>query len=135
MADTGPSTRPTDSKDAQIILRGTRSLGYGFVTFGSQDDATKAVGAIDKTDIGGRQVNVEIAKPPPVRPRLTSTSFEKTREAEHEDRVLREDLFPRLRPAPPRRPPPKATPRSARPRPPPPPRCEQPGVSIPSEPD
>jgi RNA recognition motif-containing protein len=54
--------------DAQIILRGTRSLGYGFVTFANKDEAAAAVGKLDKTELGGRVVNVEIAKPPPGAP-------------------------------------------------------------------
>lgn len=54
------------SSDVQIILRGSRSLGYGFVTFENTDDAEKAVATTDKTEIEGRQVNVEIAKPAPV---------------------------------------------------------------------
>ncbi|GAA5925823.1 RNA recognition motif domain-containing protein [Sporobolomyces koalae] len=51
--------------DAQVIYRGSRSLGYGFVTFPSEDDAVKAVSQLDKSDISGRQINVELAKPMP----------------------------------------------------------------------
>ncbi|GAA6028144.1 hypothetical protein JCM8097_006878 [Rhodosporidiobolus ruineniae] len=51
--------------DAQIIHRGTRSLGYGFVTYTSEEDAVKAVSQLDKSEISGRQVNVEVAKPMP----------------------------------------------------------------------
>ncbi|GAA6001376.1 hypothetical protein JCM10207_006633 [Rhodosporidiobolus poonsookiae] len=51
--------------DAQIIHRGTRSLGYGFVTYESEDAAAAAVSKLDKSEIAGRQVNVEIAKPMP----------------------------------------------------------------------
>ncbi|GAA5883581.1 hypothetical protein JCM3774_002851 [Rhodotorula dairenensis] len=51
--------------DAQIIHRGTRSLGYGFVTFTSESDAAAAVSQLDKSEIAGRQVNVEVAKPMP----------------------------------------------------------------------
>ncbi|GAA5948070.1 hypothetical protein JCM3765_007094 [Sporobolomyces pararoseus] len=51
--------------DAQVIYRGSRSLGYGFVTFPSEDDATKAVSQLDKSEISGRQINVELAKPMP----------------------------------------------------------------------
>ncbi|KNE89778.1 hypothetical protein PSTG_16775 [Puccinia striiformis f. sp. tritici PST-78] len=54
--------------DVQIIHRGTRSLGYGFVTFVTCEDAEKAVAATDKTDIDGRAINVEIAKPAPGTP-------------------------------------------------------------------
>jgi hypothetical protein len=38
---------------------------YGFVTFPSEDDATKAVSQLDKSEISGRQINVELAKPMP----------------------------------------------------------------------
>ncbi|GAA5893620.1 RNA recognition motif domain-containing protein [Sporobolomyces salmoneus] len=51
--------------DAQVIYRGSRSLGYGFVTFPSEEDATKAVSQLDKSEISGRQINVELAKPMP----------------------------------------------------------------------
>lgn len=37
---------------------------YGFVTFSDEADAIKAVAALDKSEIAGRQVNVELAKPP-----------------------------------------------------------------------
>ncbi|BGO91555.1 hypothetical protein NBRC10512_003215 [Rhodotorula toruloides] len=52
--------------DAQIIHRGRRSLGYGFVTYTSESDAASAVSQLDKSEISGRQVNVEVAKPMPV---------------------------------------------------------------------
>ncbi|GAA6064472.1 hypothetical protein JCM10212_001821 [Sporobolomyces blumeae] len=51
--------------EAQVIYRGSRSLGYGFVTFPSEDDAAKAVSQLDKSEISGRQINVELAKPMP----------------------------------------------------------------------
>ncbi|GAA5830939.1 hypothetical protein JCM3770_002642, partial [Rhodotorula araucariae] len=51
--------------DAQIIHRGTRSLGYGFVTYTNEADAAAAVSQLDKSEISGRQVNVEVAKPMP----------------------------------------------------------------------
>ncbi|MBW0519736.1 hypothetical protein O181_059451 [Austropuccinia psidii MF-1] len=54
--------------DIQIILRGSRSLGYGFVTFAAHEDAEKAVVATDKSEIDGRIINVEIAKPTPGTP-------------------------------------------------------------------
>ncbi|GAA5835473.1 hypothetical protein JCM3766R1_006425, partial [Sporobolomyces carnicolor] len=38
---------------------------YGFVTFPSEEDATKAVSQLDKSEISGRQINVELAKPMP----------------------------------------------------------------------
>lgn len=46
-----------------IITRGTRSLGYGFVEFDSEEEAQTAVKKLDKKEIDGRAINVEIAKP------------------------------------------------------------------------
>jgi len=48
---------------ANIITRGPRSLGYGFVEFDSEEDAQNAVNLLSKKEINGRAVNVEIAKP------------------------------------------------------------------------
>ncbi|KAI9009196.1 hypothetical protein DFJ74DRAFT_646093 [Hyaloraphidium curvatum] len=51
-----------EPKYANIIHRGTRSLGYGFVAFTSDADAEKAVQMMDKKEMEGRQINVELAK-------------------------------------------------------------------------
>jgi|SRR5882762_8688102 RNA recognition motif-containing protein len=51
------------SISAQVILRGTRSAGYGFVAVSSAEAAQKAVETLDKQELDGRQVIVEIAKP------------------------------------------------------------------------
>jgi len=48
---------------ANIITRGPRSLGYGFVEMESEEDATKAVTLLNKKEIDGRPVNVEVARP------------------------------------------------------------------------
>ena len=48
--------------DCKIIARGTKSLGYGFVDMTNDADAEKAVAALNKKDLDGRQINVEIAK-------------------------------------------------------------------------
>jgi RNA recognition motif-containing protein len=48
---------------ANIITRGPRSLGYGFVEFANEEEAKKAVNAMNKKTIDGRDINVEIAKP------------------------------------------------------------------------
>lgn len=50
---------------ANIISRGTRSLGYGFVEFDNESDAQNAVKLLDKAQVGEpqRPINVEIAKP------------------------------------------------------------------------
>ncbi|KAL0581978.1 hypothetical protein V5O48_000036 [Marasmius crinis-equi] len=52
-----------DIISAQVILRGTRSAGYGFVALTSAEAAQKAVEALDKKELDGRPVVVEIAKP------------------------------------------------------------------------
>jgi len=49
--------------DSKIIRRGRRSLGYGFVDFVNEDDAKKAVEAMDHKEMDGRPLNVELAKP------------------------------------------------------------------------
>jgi len=46
-----------------IITRGTRSLGYGFVAFATTDECQAAVDKCHKKELGGREINVEIAKP------------------------------------------------------------------------
>jgi len=48
---------------ANIITRGPRSLGYGFVEFDNEEDANKAVNLLNKKEVDGRAVNVEVAKP------------------------------------------------------------------------
>jgi RNA recognition motif-containing protein len=48
---------------ANIITRGPRSLGYGFVEMESEADADNAVKLLNKKEIGGRPINVEVAKP------------------------------------------------------------------------
>lgn len=58
---------------ANIITRGRRSLGYGFVEFENMDAAQKAVNLMNKKEIAGRPINVEIAKPREELPKSTST--------------------------------------------------------------
>jgi len=53
----------TDIISAQVIQRGTRSAGYGFVAFASLETAEKAVAALDKKELDGRTLIIEIAKP------------------------------------------------------------------------
>jgi len=48
---------------ANIITRGPRSLGYGFVEFGSLADAEKSVELMHNKEIDGRKINVEVARP------------------------------------------------------------------------
>lgn len=44
-------------------MRGHRSAGYGFVALSNAEAAQKAVDQLNKTELDGRQVIVEIAKP------------------------------------------------------------------------
>ncbi|KAI7869301.1 hypothetical protein BDF14DRAFT_346745 [Spinellus fusiger] len=53
--------------DATIITRGTRSLGYGFVTYASQAEVDKASKELNKKELEGREINVETAHPKTVR--------------------------------------------------------------------
>jgi len=46
-----------------IICRGTRSLGYGFVAFANTADRDAAVAQCHKKELDGREINVEAAKP------------------------------------------------------------------------
>lgn len=48
---------------ANIISRGSRSLGYGFVEMENEEDANKAVQLMNKQELDGRPINVEVAKP------------------------------------------------------------------------
>ena len=60
--------------DANIITRGQRSLGYGFVDFETQEAADKAISTLHKFSLDGREINVEHAKPadPSRAPRTSS---------------------------------------------------------------
>lgn len=48
---------------ANIIIRGYRSLGYGFVEFETYEEAQNALTLLNKKNINGREINVEIATP------------------------------------------------------------------------
>jgi len=49
--------------EANIITRKGQSLGYGFVTFETEEEAKRAVEQMSKKEIAARQINVEIAAP------------------------------------------------------------------------
>ncbi|KAF8450821.1 hypothetical protein L210DRAFT_963383 [Boletus edulis BED1] len=53
----------SDIISAQVILRGTRSAGYGFVAVSSAEAAQQAVESLNGQELDGRNVVVEIAKP------------------------------------------------------------------------
>jgi len=52
-----------DIISAQVIQRGTRSAGYGFVALKTAEAAQKAVEILDKKELDSREVIVEVAKP------------------------------------------------------------------------
>ncbi|CAO3641302.1 unnamed protein product [Cunninghamella blakesleeana] len=43
-----------------------RSAGYGFVTFATLEEATKATEQLNKKELDGREINVEVARPKPI---------------------------------------------------------------------
>jgi len=51
-----------DVKSGVIITRGRRSLGYGFVEFATAEQAAASVDKMNKAEIFGRQIKVELAK-------------------------------------------------------------------------
>lgn len=53
----------SDIISAQVIMRGNRSAGYGFVALTCAEAAQKAVEALDKQELDGRPIIVEVAKP------------------------------------------------------------------------
>jgi len=57
-------------KSGVIITRGRRSLGYGFVEFDSADVASSSVDIMNKKELFGRQIKVEVAKDPSERAQL-----------------------------------------------------------------
>jgi RNA recognition motif-containing protein len=64
-----------DVLSAQVIQRGTRSSGYGFVALKTEAAANKAIELLDKQELDGRPVIVALAKTPDQkerRPRKTS---------------------------------------------------------------
>jgi len=50
-------------KTANIITRGPRSLGYGFVELETEEEAKRSVELLNKKVIDSREINVEVAKP------------------------------------------------------------------------
>jgi len=46
-----------------IISRGKRSLGYGFVGLSSAEECQKAVELLHKKELDGREINIEMARP------------------------------------------------------------------------
>ncbi|CEJ04837.1 hypothetical protein RMCBS344292_18788 [Rhizopus microsporus] len=46
-----------------IIKRGRRHLGYGFITFEKEEEAKRAAKDLNKKELDGREINVEVARP------------------------------------------------------------------------
>jgi len=53
----------SDIISAQVIMRGNRSAGYGFVALSTAEAAQKAVEVLDKKQLDNRPIIVEIARP------------------------------------------------------------------------
>ncbi|KAJ1977710.1 hypothetical protein H4R35_002186 [Dimargaris xerosporica] len=53
---------------ANVITRGRRSLGYGFVAFDTLEAAEKAVAMFDKKPLDSREISVEVARPKSEKP-------------------------------------------------------------------
>ncbi|KAJ7283819.1 hypothetical protein C8J57DRAFT_1432829 [Mycena rebaudengoi] len=53
----------SDIISVEVIMRGTRAAGYGFVALKSAEAVQKAIDALHKKELDGRQVEVELAKP------------------------------------------------------------------------
>lgn len=52
-----------NSISASVILRGTRSAGYGFVALSTAEAVQNAVELLNKKQLDDRQIIVEVAKP------------------------------------------------------------------------
>ncbi|KAF5364145.1 hypothetical protein D9756_000554 [Leucocoprinus leucothites] len=52
-----------DVLSVQVIMRGQQSAGYGFVALTTEEAAQKAVDTLNKEELDGRPVIVEIARP------------------------------------------------------------------------
>ena len=48
------------SLSANIVTRGTRSLGYGFVALETEEDAKKVVDELSNQELDGRQIKVKL---------------------------------------------------------------------------
>lgn len=56
--------------EANLMIDRTtnRSRGFAFVTMSTEEEAQKAISAMNGTDLGGRNITVNIAKPREERP-------------------------------------------------------------------
>ncbi|KAJ1950985.1 hypothetical protein IWQ62_006479, partial [Dispira parvispora] len=85
----GPAGKVVHS---QIITRGPRSLGYGFVAFETLEDAEKAVAEFSKKELNGRVINVELARPKTERaPRSARRGRSRGKRRSSSRRVVRQE--------------------------------------------
>lgn len=54
---------PLDRISSEVIHRGSRPAGYGFVSFRTFEAAEKAVAELNDKDLDGRPIIVQLAKP------------------------------------------------------------------------
>ncbi|EFA82175.1 RNA-binding region RNP-1 domain-containing protein [Heterostelium album PN500] len=64
---------------SRIITKRGSSLGYGFVEMDSEAAAQKAIDALNKIEIDGRAINVELTKERSTEPRQVRTTTKSTR--------------------------------------------------------
>jgi RNA recognition motif-containing protein len=67
------------STSCQIIQRGTRSAGYAFIAFSNEAAAVKAAESLNKKELDGREVQVELAKSPQEKEKKPRTKKPKSR--------------------------------------------------------
>jgi RNA recognition motif-containing protein len=77
-----------------ITTPSNRSKGYGFVEFETKAEAEKAVAALNKKEIGGRPINVELARPQEEASTTTNTTTTTTTSNNNAPRTTR---APRVR--------------------------------------
>jgi len=68
--------------EAKVVRRGNRSKGYGFVDFEEESDAQKSVDALDKVELNGRSINVQLS---------TSTNTGEDGDGDGDSKVRRND--------------------------------------------
>ncbi|KAG0211972.1 hypothetical protein BGX28_007056 [Mortierella sp. GBA30] len=80
-------SKPVPVLSVNIITRGTpaRSLGYGFVAYETLAQAEQAAAKYNKTELGGREINVEVAKPKVERAPKEKTPKQPKGEKENKD--------------------------------------------------
>lgn len=92
-------SKPTPVLRANIITHGTRSRGYGFVSYETLAQAEAAATTYNKVELGGREINVEVAKPKveraPAAPKVKTPKQPKAETNEATESVEAADFKPR----------------------------------------